>query len=115
MHQTSSEQHRMLLTAIAAAARRLPRPLRGPLRGAGPQSFLRAYYANVEAEETADRTPAELATIALSHLAFGLTRRGRALVRVFNPTLREHGYVAETTMWEDEWVTYGTPAERVKN
>jgi len=33
-----------------------------------------------------------LAGAALSHLKFAHRRRGRALVRVLNPTLKEHGY-----------------------
>ena len=37
----------------------------------------------------------------LSHLAFARRRRrGRALVRVFNPTLREHGYTSPHTVVE---------------
>ena len=36
----------------------------------------------------------------LSHLKFARQRRGRALVRVFNPTLREHGYISPHTVIE---------------
>ena len=36
----------------------------------------------------------------LSHLMFARRRRRTALVRVFNPTLREHGYVSPHTVIE---------------
>ena len=60
----------------------------------------RAYYANVDPEDIATRDPASLAAAALSHLQFARQRRGRALVRVFNPTLREHGYSSPHTVIE---------------
>ena len=87
MHQSSSEEHRRIVAATAAAADKLPRSL----RGSGARAYLAAYYANVEAEDLAGRPGAELATMALLHRQFAEQRRGRALVRVFNPTLRDHG------------------------
>ena len=62
--------------------------------------FLEAYYANVDANDMAARDPAMLAGAALSHLKFAQRRRGRALVRVFNPTLKEHGYTSPHTVIE---------------
>jgi glutamate dehydrogenase len=100
MRQASSENHRKIAAAATTAAAKLPKALRGPLRAANSQAFLRAYYANVEAEDLAGRDPEELATIALSHLGLARRRRGRALVRVFNPTLREHGYNSAHTVIE---------------
>ena len=99
MHQASTEKHRKFVAAVVAAADRLPRPLRSVLRGSASQPVLRAYYANVQAEDLAGRDPRELAVIALSHLA-AARRPGRALVRVFNPTLREHGYSSPHTVVE---------------
>ena len=96
MHQAYSEQHRRILTAVAAAAARLPARLRGRLSAA----FLRAYYANVEIEDLRAADARELAAIAASHLRFARRRRGRALLRVFNPTLEEHGYVSAHTLVE---------------
>ncbi len=96
MHQASTEQYRKSISAIVAAAARLPKTM----RGADPKRFLRAYYANVDAEDIAARDPAELAAAALSHLMFARQRRGRALVRVFNPTLREYGYSSPHTVIE---------------
>jgi glutamate dehydrogenase len=100
MHQSASEKHRKLAAATVAAAARLPRVLRGAARAALYATFLREYYATVEPADLAGREPRELAIIALSHLNFARKRRGRALVRVFNPTLREHGYVSPHTVIE---------------
>jgi glutamate dehydrogenase len=104
MHQAFPEQHRKTIAAIAAAGGRLPGPLRSTLRGAVggkiAQAYLQTYYANVDVEDLADRDPKELAIIAFAHLRFARQRRGRALVRVFNPTLREHGYVSGHTIIE---------------
>jgi glutamate dehydrogenase len=96
MHQASPEQYRRNVTVIAAAAARLPKSQ----RGADSRRFLEAYYANVDADDMAARDPAALAGAALSHLKFARQRRGRALVRVFNPTLREHGYTSPHTVIE---------------
>ena len=100
MHQSSSEQHRRIVAATAAAAARLPKSLRAGPRGAAPQAYLHAYYANVDAEDLLGREPAELAAMALVHLQFARKRRGRALVRVFNPTLRDDGYTSPHTVIE---------------
>jgi glutamate dehydrogenase len=96
MHQAYPEQHRKILSSVSTAAARLPRTLRGRLS----QLFLRAYYANVATLDLADREPRQLAAIASSQLLFARRRRGRALVRVFNPTLREHGYTSAHTVVE---------------
>ncbi|HMD75504.1 MAG TPA: hypothetical protein VKG05_16690, partial [Steroidobacteraceae bacterium] len=96
MHQASTEQFRKDLSAIAAA----PARNRKPLRATDTKRFLLGYYANVDAEDIASRDPTELAMSALSHLQFARQRRGRALVRVFNPTVREHGYSSPHTVIE---------------
>src|SRR5579862_3656679 len=96
MHQTSTEHYRKIVAAVIAAAARLPKSL----RGADHKRFLGAYYANVDPEDMAARAPAMLAGAALSHLKFAQRRRGRALVRVFNPTLKEHGYTCAHTVIE---------------
>jgi glutamate dehydrogenase len=96
MHQAYPERHRRILSAVSTASARLPRSLRGRLS----QIFLRAYYANVATLDLADREPKELAAIASSQLLFARQRRGRALVRVFNPTLGEHGYTSAHTVIE---------------
>src|SRR5271170_6285319 len=94
MYQGSSEQHR---SRVAAITRSAVRPSQA-LRDLDCRKFLRTYFANVDAKDLADRDPQELAGAALSHLAFAMRRRRTALVRVFNPTLREHGFVSPHTI-----------------
>jgi glutamate dehydrogenase len=96
MYHASSEQHRKIVSAVVKAASSLPKPI----RGMDARRFLQTYYANVDATDLAARSPVELATSALSHLKFAQRRRGRALVRVFNPTLREHGFSSAHTVIE---------------
>jgi glutamate dehydrogenase len=100
MHQASSDLHTRIVVATTKAAAKLPKAPRAKLRAANSQPFLRAYYANVEVEDLAGRAPAELANIALGHLGWAGRRRGRALVRVFNPNLRENGYTSAHTVIE---------------
>jgi hypothetical protein len=68
MREVMSEKHRRTVATVVAAAVHLPKPLRGPLHGANVRPFLRAYYANVDAEDLAGRRPAELAVMAAAHL-----------------------------------------------
>src|ERR1700683_2190080 len=96
MHQARTEQYRKIVSAIVAAAGSLS----NSMRGTDPKHFLQVYYANVDDEDIANRDPAALAAAALSHLMFARQRRGRALVRVFNPTLREYGYTSPHTVIE---------------
>jgi glutamate dehydrogenase len=95
MYQTSTERYR-IVAAVIAAAGRLPKSR----RRADHKRFLQAYYANVDAEDMAARDPPALAGAALAHLQFAHRRRGRALVRVFNPTVQEHGYTSPHTVIE---------------
>src|SRR6202021_3563899 len=96
MYQAASEQHRKVVSAIARSAIRPPKAM----RSLDWPRFLKAYYANVDAADLAAREPAELAGMALSHLMFARRRRRSALVRVFNPTLREHGFTSPHTVIE---------------
>jgi glutamate dehydrogenase len=96
MYQVSSEQHRKTVAAIVRSAIRPPKSM----RNLDWPRFLRAYYANVGAEDLAAREPKELAGTALSHLMFARQRRRSALVRVFNANLREHGYTSPHTIIE---------------
>ena len=96
MHQASTEQYRKNVATVVAAAARL----RKSGRAADTKRFLEAYYANVDVKDMAARDPAALAGAALSHLKFAHRRRGRALVRIFNPTLKEHGYTSPHTVIE---------------
>jgi glutamate dehydrogenase len=96
MYQASSEQHRKIVSAAVRSAVRPPKSM----RSLDWPRFLKAYYAHVDAADLAAREPAELAGVALSHLMFARRRRRSALVRVFNPTLREHGYTSPHTVIE---------------
>src|ERR1700678_4542299 len=96
MYQAASEQHRKIVSAAARSAIRPPKAM----RSLDWPRFLQAYYANVDAADLAAREPAELAGSALSHLMFARQRRRSALVRVFNPTLREHGFTSPHTVIE---------------
>jgi glutamate dehydrogenase len=96
MYQASSEQHRKIVSAVARSAVRPPKSM----RNLDWPRFLKAYYANVDESDLAAREPAELAATALSHLLFARQRRRSALVRVFNPTLREHGFTSPHTVIE---------------
>ncbi len=63
--------------------------------------FLNQYFAHVPIEDLQGRSERGMALAALSHLDFGARRRrGQALVRVFNPTEDEHGYVSSYTLIE---------------
>ena len=68
------------------------------MRSLNWRRFLEIYFSNVDADDVARRDPAELAGAALSHLTFAMRRRRSALVRVFNPTMREHGFVSPHTI-----------------
>jgi len=94
MYQVLSEQHRDIVSAI------LRSPVRPPkfMRGLDWRRFLQTYFANVDSNDLTERDPKELAGAALSHLMFAMQRRRTALVRVFNPTLREHGFVSPHTI-----------------
>jgi glutamate dehydrogenase len=96
MYQATSDQHRKIVSAIVRSAIRPPKAL----RSVDWPGFLLAYYANVDAEELAGREPAELAATALSHLSFARQRGRSALVRVFNPSMREHGFSSPHTVIE---------------
>ena len=77
----AARQH--LIAAIAAKSRS-----RGATLPLAP--FVQAYYRGVDESDLRDGDPASLAAAAAGHLRFGATRKpGRALVRVFNPTVEQ--------------------------
>ena len=94
MYHVSSEQHRKTVAAALHAKVRAPKNM----RHLDWRRFLQIYLAHVNAEDVAGRDPQELAGAALSHLKFAMRRRRSALVRVFNPTLREDGFVSPHTI-----------------
>lgn len=63
--------------------------------------YLRNYFADVPIEDLQGKPERVMAQIALAHLEFGATRRkGQALLRIFNPTDKEHGYTSAYTFVE---------------
>ncbi len=55
--------------------------------------FIHHYFRNVAVEDLRERTPANLAGMALSHLEFGNRRkRGQALYRILNPETERDGW-----------------------
>jgi len=65
------------------------------------RSFLEQYVADVPVEDLEGRSTRIMAEIALSHLDLGISRRkGRPLIRIYNPTEEEHGYTSSFTFVE---------------
>jgi glutamate dehydrogenase len=94
MYQVSTDQHRSTVSAILRSPVRPPKSM----RGLDWRRFLQTYFENVDSKDLAEHDPKDLAGAALSHLMFAVQRRSTALVRVFNPTLREHGFVSPHTI-----------------
>ena len=65
------------------------------------ERWIRSYYAHVPSEDLADRTDADLAGAALAHWELLQQRRpGQLKVRVYNPTVEEHGWESPHTVVE---------------
>src|SRR5215468_2953802 len=65
------------------------------------EDFAARYFHDVEPEDLAEREPADLYGAALSHWNFARKREpGHARIRVFNPTLEEHGWQSTHTIIE---------------
>ena len=65
------------------------------------EDLMGRYYGQVDPEDLDERQPADLYGAALSHWSFARKREpGRAKVRVFNPTLEEHGWQSTHTIIE---------------
>jgi len=65
------------------------------------ERFVLRYFGQVDPEDLAERSPADLYGAALSHWNFARRReQGYARVRVFNPTIEEHGWQSTHTVIE---------------
>src|SRR5215470_11935189 len=65
------------------------------------EDFAARYFRDVEPEDLAEREPEDLYGAALSHWNFARKREpGHARIRVFNPTLEEHGWQSTHTIIE---------------
>ncbi|HYN63791.1 MAG TPA: hypothetical protein VES36_04225, partial [Candidatus Limnocylindrales bacterium] len=63
--------------------------------------FVRQYFGQVDPEDLAERQVADLYGAALSHWSFARKREpGRTRLRVFNPTIAEHGWESTHTVIE---------------
>ncbi|SFN03605.1 NAD-glutamate dehydrogenase [Variovorax sp. OV329] len=64
-------------------------------------AFVQAYFGQVDPEDLAERQPADLYGAALSHWNFARKRApGETRVRVFNPSIAEHGWQSTHTIIE---------------
>ncbi|MGO4392184.1 NAD-glutamate dehydrogenase [Variovorax sp. M-6] len=64
-------------------------------------AFVRQYFGQVDPEDLDERQAADLYGAALSHWNFARKREpGRAKLRVFNPTIAEHGWQSTHTLIE---------------
>ena len=65
------------------------------------ERFVARYFGQVDPEDLEERAPADLYGAALSHWNFARRRTpGQARVRVFNPTIDEHGWQSTHTIVE---------------
>ncbi len=72
-----------------------------PIPKAQVRLYLREYLADIPVADLEGRDPKIMARIALRHLEFGATRkRGDSHLRVFNPTVKQHGHVSAYTFVE---------------
>ena len=86
-----------VMRRLAAAARRRV----GKAGAEHAQRFVRHYYADVAPEDLQQESEENLVGAALSAWSFLQTRpRGRPKLRVFNPSVREHGFVSAHTVVE---------------
>src|SRR5438552_9380041 len=65
------------------------------------ERFVQRYFSQLDPEDLAERQPADLYGAALSHWNFSRKRKpGSARLRVFNPSLEEHGWQSTHTIIE---------------
>ena len=65
------------------------------------RDYLRLYFADVPVEDLQGRAENIMARIALDHLEFAAQRRrGKPLVRIYNPREETHGYTSNYTIVE---------------
>ena len=63
------------------------------------ERFVREHYRQVDPDELASRAPEDLYGAAISHWKFaGRRQPGNARVRVFNPSVEEHGWQSTHTV-----------------
>ncbi|MDJ0938253.1 MAG: NAD-glutamate dehydrogenase [Woeseiaceae bacterium] len=96
LRRGSDTKERILDAIVSSRARSEVLSNRAHIR-----EYLAEYYAHVPVDDLQSRPERAMARIALDHLAFANNRRrGRAKIRIFNPTEREHGYTSRYTVVE---------------
>jgi len=95
--RTDDATGRKRLDDVAALVRAKVPPEQQPLL----EHFVREYFGHVDPEDLDTRAVADLYGTALSHWNFAHKRApGQARVRVFNPTIEEHGWQSTHTIIE---------------
>ena len=98
MPRTNEEQQKANL--IATVVRKARRRFKGNRRAAADR-FLSQYYRHVPPHDLLEQSPDSLFGAALAHWNFGTTRApGKAAVRVYNPSVKKHGWRSEHTVVE---------------
>jgi glutamate dehydrogenase len=94
--RTGSGSSERLDQVLALVREKVPPETRGPV-----EAFVRAYYRQVDPGDLAERSAADLYGAALSHWNFARRREpGVPKVRVFNPSVAEHGWQSTHTVIE---------------
>jgi len=95
MPKAEDKRRADILNKVVGAARKtLKKELAAKI-----EPFVRHFYANIPEQDLAGRKPNELFHRAYRIWKFGESRANKkALVHVFNPTLREHGYESDHTV-----------------
>ena len=93
----SQDNKAAVIRRLAAAARRRV----GKTRANAAARFVRQYYGNMALEDLARESNENLLGAALSLWSFLQTRsRGKPKLRMFNPSVREHGFESPHTIIE---------------
>ena len=65
------------------------------------ESFVKHYFANVPPQDLVDKGPSTVLALAKLHWRFGAKRKkGKPLVRAYNPSQKHHGYASDHTVIE---------------
>ena len=92
--KATSSENPSVKSILAALAKRVPKS-----RHAEAQGFANAFYQRMGSDDAVQHGTDGWAALAADMLEFARTRkRGRANVRLFNPTLKEHGWESAHTV-----------------
>jgi len=93
---TETAHHERMEAVLAMACERLPADQHAML-----ENFARGCFRQFDAEDWAERRNEDLCGALLSHWQFGAARAaGRPKVRVFSPTMAEHGWSSRHSVIE---------------